>query len=76
MAKVGISSVVDFKFDNDSKNYYLLNGTKEGKSYVYSDYLIESKTTLSRAIKPSICIKKSAIKSGDGSLTKPYTLEG
>lgn len=76
VAKVGISSIADFKFDNDSKNYYLLNGTKEGKSYVYSDYLTESKTTLSRAIKPSICIKKATIKSGNGSLAKPYTLEG
>lgn len=75
-AKVGISSVTDLKFDSGVKNYYILNGTKDGKAYLYSDYLTESKVTLARAIKPSICIKKATIKTGDGSLTKPYTLEG
>lgn len=75
-AKVGISSVTDLKLDSTIKNYYVLNGTKDGKAYLYSDYLTESKVTLARAIKPSICIKKATIKTGDGSLTKPYTLEG
>lgn len=74
-AKVGLSSVTDLKFDN-VQNYYLLNGTKENKIYLYGDTLIESKPTLSRAIKPSICIKKGKLKQGQGTLEDPYVLEG
>ena len=62
------------KLDNVD-NYYLLNGTEKGKIYLYSEGIIESKPALSRGIKPSICIKKSAIKEGNGTLESPYTLE-
>lgn len=75
-SKVGLSSVADLKLDGEVSNYYLLNGINTNKVYIYSDTLIESKSTLSRAIKPSICIKKATIKTGDGTLEKPYTLEG
>jgi len=74
-AKVGISNVVDLKLD-DVTNYYLMNGATDNKVYLYKDVLIESKVTLSRSIKPSICIKKQTAKSGDGSLANPYVLEG
>lgn len=74
-AKVGLTSVEDLKLDNGVNNYYLLNGTKEGMIYLFNNYLIESKPTLSRAIKPSIYIKKASIKSGTGTLKDPYVLE-
>ena len=73
--KVGLTSIIDLKFDNVN-NYYLLNGNSEGKVYIYNDGLAESKPGLSRSIKPSICIKKSKIKSGNGSIDNPYELEG
>ena len=73
-AKVGLTSVIDFKFDNVN-NYYILNGAKEGKIYTFNDGLVESKTALSRSIKPSICIKKAKVKTGSGSIDSPYELE-
>lgn len=74
-AKVGLSSIADLKFDTDVSNYYLLNGTKENKIYLFGNDLIESKVVLSRSIKPSICIKTKKVKSGTGILTDPYILE-
>lgn len=74
-AKVGLTSIEDLKFDNDINNYYLLNGTKDGKIYLFNNYLIESKPTLYRTIKPSIYIKRANVKSGSGSLEDPYILE-
>lgn len=75
IAKVGLSSVVDFKFDKGVNNYYLSNGTKENKIYLYNNGLIESKIVLSRSIKPSICIKMQKIKDGTGTIADPYILE-
>ena len=74
-SKVGLSSVADLKLDNSSSYYYLSNGTKDNKIYLYATDLIESKVMLSRSIKPSICIKTQKIKSGTGTLTDPYILE-
>ena len=74
-AKVGLTSVEDLKLDYSVNNYYLLNGLSEGKIYLYNNYLIESKPTLSRGIKPSIYIKKTKVKSGTGTLKDPYVLE-
>ena len=74
-AKVGLTSIEDLKLDYEVNNYYLLNGTTEGKIYLYNNYLIESKPTLSRGIKPSIYIKKTNVKSGTGTLNDPYVLE-
>lgn len=74
-SKVGIPSIVDFKFDKEASNYYILNGAPEGKNYLYADGLIETKGTLSRGIKPCINIKKTKIKTGDGSVKTPYELE-
>lgn len=73
-AKVGLSSIEDFKLDNVN-NYYLLNGSEEGKIYLYNEGIVESKTTLARSIKPSICINKANIKNGTGTLEDPYNLE-
>ena len=73
-AKVGISSVADFKFD-DVSNYYLLNGNDSKIYYMVENELSESKPTLSRSIKPSICIKNTKIKDGNGTKEKPYILE-
>ena len=74
-AKVGLTSVEDLKLDYGVNNYYLLNGLEDGKIYLYNNYLIESKPTLSRGVKPSIYIKKTSIKSGTGTLNDPYVLE-
>ena len=74
-AKVGLPGILDFKFDSVS-NYYLLNGNDSKIYYIADNELLESKPTLSRAIKPSICIKKAKIKDGNGTKEKPYILEG
>lgn len=74
-AKVGLSSIDDLKFNNDITGYYLLNGAPDNKIYLYADFLIDSKPVLSRAIKPSICINKAKIKTGDGTKNNPYILE-
>lgn len=74
-AKVGLSSIADLKLDSSTNYYYLANGTKDNKIYLYGTDLIESKVMLSRSIKPSICIKTQKIKSGTGTLTDPYILE-
>lgn len=73
-AKVGLTSIIDLKLD-DATSYYLLNGLDNNKIYLYDNELIESKPTLSRGMKPSICIKNTKIISGDGTIDSPYVLE-
>ena len=75
VAKVGIPSITDLKLDKGVNNYYVLNGSSDGKSYLYNDYLISSKSTLSRGIKPAISIKNLKVKSGIGTLEDPFILE-
>ena len=75
VAKVGIPSITDLKLDKGVNNYYVLNGSSDGKSYLYNDYLISSKPTLSRGIKPAISIKNLKVKSGIGTLEDPFILE-
>lgn len=71
-SKVGLLSITDLKFGDDT-NYYLLNGTENG-SIIYGEMLLESKTGLSRTIKPTISIKTRKL-SGEGTKEKPFTLE-
>ena len=72
--KVGLTSVMDFKFDK-ADNYFLINGAQDGNIYIYKEGLTTAKGTINRGVKPSIVIKKTDIKSGSGSLDDPYVLE-
>lgn len=71
--KVGIPSIKDFKYEYD-KSYYLLNGDSNNNIYLYDELLTESKIDLYRNIKPTICIKKTNVKSGVGTLDSPFVL--
>ena len=71
--KVGLPSIKDFKFEHD-KSYFLLNGTTKNNIYMYDEILIESKIDLNRNIKPTICIKKTKVESGVGTIESPFVL--
>ncbi len=72
-AKVGIPSVKDFKYETDN-SYFMINGTEDNTIYMFDELLIESKVDLYRNIKPTICIKKTSIVSGNGSIDNPFVL--
>lgn len=72
-AKIGLPSIIDFKYDS-AEYYYLLNGTKK-RSYLYKNGLIEASSSVYHSIKPSICIKKTNVKSGNGTVDNPFVLE-
>ena len=72
--KVGIPSVIDFKYPGNSFSYYLLNSNGE-EVYYYEDGLYTSQPNLIRPIRPTIAIKKQSLKKGKGTLDDPYIIE-
>ena len=72
--KVGIPSVIDFKYPGNSFSYYLLNSNGE-EVYYYEDGLYTSQPDLIRPIRPTIAIKKQSLKKGKGTLDDPYIIE-
>lgn len=73
-AYVGIYNAADLKFNNELTNYLLMNGNSQ-LSYLYGNELVLSKPAIYRNIRPTISISKKEIKSGKGTLEKPYILE-
>lgn len=74
--KVGIPSVVDLKFNNESNGYYLSNKSlREDKIYYYKQDLISSKPGISRPYRPVIMIEIPKVLEGDGSLDNPFKVE-
>ena len=74
-AKVGLLNVSDLKLNSKLSDYFLLNGNDKGV-YLYGNELITSKVAIYRGIRPAIMIKKSKVASGNGSIDKPFILEG
>lgn len=74
-AKIASYNVIDTKYDIDSFGYHLITPATESENYILSDELMASKITMYRAIRPTICIKKLAIKNGEGTKESPYELE-
>ena len=72
--KVGIPSVVDFKFKGNNYEYYLANGTAE-EVYYYDAGLYLSKPNLIKPIRPTISIKTPSTKKGKGTYQDPYIVE-
>ena len=72
--KVGIPSIIDFKYPGNSFSYYLLNSNGE-EVYYYEDGLYTSQPNLIRPIRPTIAIKKQSLKKGKGTLDDPYIIE-
>lgn len=64
-AKVGMLSIKDFKFGTYDNQYLLLNKNDEDKVYVLDSNMYEVDSTLSKAIRPVLRVKKSAVKLGD-----------
>ena len=60
-AKVGIPSLLDMKFDNELKTYFLSTGTKEN-IYVYENPIRSSKVTMYRYARPCIAISMDTLK--------------
>lgn len=69
--KIGMLSISDIKFNQNI--YYLINSNN---NEIYLSDGTTSKSNLARNIIPTIYINKSTIKSGDGSISSPYVLEG
>ena len=72
--KVGIPSVLDFKYSGNSFSYYLLNSNGE-EIYYFEDGLYTSKSNLIRPIRPTIAIKKQSLKKGKGTFDDPFIIE-
>lgn len=72
--KVGIPSVVDFKYPGNSFSYYLLNSNGE-EIYYYEDGLYLSQPNLIKPIRPTIAIKTRTLKEGKGTKDDPYIIE-
>ena len=68
---VGMLSVNDLKF-GDEYGYYLITPISNTKVYVYEEELKASLPNVAKNIRPTICINKSVLKSGKGTLNNPY----
>ena len=74
-AKVGILNVSDLKFDSEVVGYYLSTKAEDNKIYYYRDGLVISKLGLSRAYRPTICIKTPKTNKGTGTSEDPFIVE-
>lgn len=75
-AKVGLYNVADLKFVMMEDSYFLLTPDSAGTVYTYGPYMTPSKVSNTKRMRPAIAIKKSKIKSGDGTAQSPFVLEG
>jgi len=73
VAKVGLLNVSDLKFDNNLKDYFLLNGNGS-KIYTYGDETIVCNPGIFKSIRPAIRIKNNKVSSGQGTKENPYIL--
>lgn len=77
VVKVGLLNIFD-NIDNDLSDYFHVNLTSEVGSMEYNRYsngiLEEADVRDEKHIVPSVCISKSVIKSGNGTLDNPYIL--
>ena len=73
-SKVGLLNVSDIKY-SDLKDYYLMTPTEDGRIYLYSDTLVDSKPNLLRDIVPTIALDKLNVLNGDGTYNNPYEIE-
>ena len=78
-SKVGLLNIFDIIANGDLENYFYLNTTSEVGSMEYNRYanglLEESDVRDEKHIVPTVCIAKSSIKSGKGTLEEPYVVE-
>lgn len=74
-AFVGLPTIFDYQFNDDNNQFFLANYDKDNNIYVYSNHVGKVKSTLSKAIKPVITIKRNSLTSGKGTLESPYTKE-
>lgn len=74
-AFVGLPTIFDYQFNDDNNEFFLANYDKDNNIYVYSNHVGKVKSTLSKAIKPVITIKRNSLTSGKGTLESPYTKE-
>lgn len=77
--KVGLLNLFDLNTNTELSDYYLMNTTSSVGSmvWVYNNNLLltEAKVTEKKKVIPTICFDKNLIKSGEGSLNNPYTVE-
>lgn len=78
-SKVGLLNVFDYISNPDLTDYLLLNTTSEVGSMVYNrisnGLLEEADVRDQKHIVPTICINKSNLKNGKGTLDDPYVVE-
>lgn len=78
-AKVGLLNIFDYNTNLDLTDYYYLNKTSSVGSMIYvgnkDGLLDEDVVSEVKHIVPTICIDKSILKNGDGSLNNPYVME-
>lgn len=73
VAKVGILSISDLKFDNELSDYFLLN-SNGSRIFTYGSETIVSNPGIFKGIRPAIRIKNSKVSSGQGTKENPYVL--
>ena len=64
-------NVVDLKF-GDEYGYYLLTPISDSKVFSYEGELEANYPNKTKNIRPTICINKSILKSGKGTINNPY----
>jgi len=74
-AKVGLNSIIDPIFNKEALNYYLTTPFEEEYTYIYNDDVYAVKPNLVRNVKPTICINKNVITSGNGTKDDPYMVD-
>lgn len=79
VAKVGMLNMVDFNDNTTLDTYYLINSTSNVGNLVYTynklGLIDEVKVSEKKKIVPVICLDKTFIKAGDGSINNPYVVE-
>lgn len=73
VAKIGLLDVSDLKFDNNLKDYFLLN-SDGSKIFIYDDETIVSNPGIFKSVRPAIRIKNNKVSSGQGTKENPYIL--
>lgn len=78
-AKVGLLTTQDIKVTPLLSNYYLMDKTSSYGEMAYfhqnDGKLMESLTNEKRSVVPSVCIDKTKLTQGDGTMENPYVME-
>ncbi len=79
VAKVGLLTTKDIKVTPLLSNYYLMDKTSSFSEMAYFQQndgkLMESLTNEERSIVPAVCIDKTKLTQGDGTIDNPYVME-